>query len=218
MFKKSGDTKQYQGFFGRHTLAIATTTLIGTIVGAGILGIPYAIAKVGFLYGFLLLLVIGLAFLFLHLLMGEVVLRTEGKHQLPGYAGKYLGPWGKRIMTFSLLLGVYGALTAYLIGEGTTLHAIFKMGSPLIYTIIYFIIVSIIIVKGIKATGKAELFLISFLFLIVVIIGIISFHDINISHFRGFNVAHILLPYGIILFAYMGIPSIPEMQEVVGHK
>ena len=34
MFKKRGEVKEYKGFFGRHTLAIATTTLIGTIVGA----------------------------------------------------------------------------------------------------------------------------------------------------------------------------------------
>ena len=215
MFQKRGEHKQQKGFFADNKLLVAITTLIGTIVGAGVLGIPYVVAKAGFFYGFILITVIGLAFLFLNLFCGEVVLRTKKQHQLTGYAEKYLGKWGKRAMALSMLVAIYGALTAYLIGEGATIYSILKFGSPLIYTLIFFAITFFIIYRGIKATGKAELILITLLILIVAIIGFVSYDKISIDNYSSFNPAFFFLPYGVILFAFMASPAIPELQEVL---
>ncbi len=205
-----------ESFFIRHKGKVATAALMGTIIGAGILGIPYVVAKAGFLYGFILMFLLGIAFLYLNLFLGEVVLRTKEQKQLPGYAGKYLGIWGKRLMTFSLFVGLYGALTAYLIGEGATLHALFGAGAPLYYTLGFFVVVSFIIYRGVKATGNAEFILISLLLLVVAAIGIISFRDLQFSRLVSSNLKYLFLPYGVILFSYMGLPAIPEMQELVG--
>lgn len=213
MFKKRGEHKQYRGFFGSHRVWIAITTLVGTTVGAGILGIPYVVSQTGFLYGFVLMLFIGLAFLYLNLFAGEVVLRTKKQHQLPGYAEKYLGKAGKAFMAMSMFISIYGALTAYLIGEGESLYAIFGMGNPLIYSLIFFVVGVMIVYKGIKATGKSELFLISLLFLIIALLGIFSYKNIHLANLSGFNPAFFFLPYGVILFAYIGTAAIPEMQE-----
>ncbi len=206
------------GFFARHRFAIAVTLLMGTTIGAGILGIPYAVAKAGVLYGFVLIVILGLAFLFLNLFLGEIVLRTKEQHQLPGYAEKYLGRWGKRIMAFSMFIGLYGALTAYLIGEGTALQALFKFGTPFWYILLFFVIVSGIIYLGIKATGNAELILISLLFLVVAIIAIFSYTHLQPDNFTSFNLAYAFLPYGVILFAYIGLPAIPELREELEQK
>lgn len=218
MFKKRGEKKQYQGFFARHKLWMAVATLIGTIVGAGVLAIPYAVAKSGLLYGLMLILLLGLGFLFLNLCAGEIVLRTKEQHQLTGYMEKYLGRWGRRLMSFSMVFGIYGALIAYLIGEGQALKTIFHLGSPLIYSLVFFVIVSVIICKGIKTTGKAELIVILLLILVVALIGIFSFRQISPSYFTGFNPAFFFLPYGVILFALMGSASIPELQEELGRE
>jgi tyrosine-specific transport protein len=208
-----------RGFFNKNITLVAATTLIGTIVGAGILGIPYVLAKAGFLYGFLLIVLMGTAFMFLNLFTGEVVLRTKKQHQLTGYAEKYLGKWGKSLMALSMFVATYGALTAYLIGEGATLHAIFKFGTPMLYTLIFFVITFVIIFHGVKATGKMELILISLLLLIIVLIGIFSPEKNFLNNFSTFNPAYFFLPYGIILFAFMGSPAIPELQEVLSkHK
>jgi tyrosine-specific transport protein len=214
MLKKRGSEEN--GFFANHKLAIASTTLIGTIIGAGILGIPYVIAKTGFVYGLLLIVLLGGAYVFLNLFLGEIILRTKKQHQLPGYAEKYLGKWGKRLMTLSMFIGLYGALTAYLIGEGAALHTIFGWGVPLFYTFIFFAITVYIIYRGIKATGKAELILISLLFLVVVFIGLLSYDQIQFSNLVHFDLTKILVPYGVIVFAFVGLPSIPEMQEELG--
>jgi len=93
MLKKKGEREK--GFFANHRTAMAATTLIGTIVGAGLLAIPYVISQTGFLIGFIITVLLGLSFLFLNLITGEIVLRTKEQHQITGYTGKYLGPWGK---------------------------------------------------------------------------------------------------------------------------
>ena len=217
MLKKRG-TKEKSNFFTKNKLLVAITTLVGTIVGAGILGIPYVLAKAGFFYGSLIILIIGVAFLFLNLFAGEVVLRTKEQHQLTGYAEKYLGTNGKRFMALGMLINIYGALPAYLIGEGTTLHAIFKFGSPLLYTLIFFAIAFLIIYRGIKATGKTELFLIFLLFLVVIFICLFSFQEISFSNLSIFNPAFFFLPYGVIIFAFMASPAIPELQEILGKE
>ena len=215
MQTKRGDPVD-RGFFSRHKFWIAITTLVGTIVGAGILGIPYVVAKAGFLVGFILILVMGIAFIFLNLFAGEVVLRTKEQHQLTGYAGKYLGIWGKRIMTFTMLFSIYGALTAYLIGEGETLHAIFNIGEPLWYGLLFFVVAIVIVWRGTKEMGKVEFMLMILLFLVVIFISIFSYKTIDFTHFTFFDFGKFFLPYGIILFAMMGSPAIPEMQEVLG--
>jgi len=216
MFKKRGEVKKYRGFFGQKKQLIATSTLIGTIVGAGMLGIPYVVSQAGLLYGLGLILILGLAFIILYLMMGEVVLRTKEQHQMAGYAGKYLGPVGKRIMTLISFVAIYGALTAYLIGEGVSLHAIFKVGSPLLYTLIFFVIGVSIVWRGIKSTGKAELYLIILLLSVVIIIGFYSLDKIEEKNLTVFNPQHFFLPYGIILFSLLGFAAIPEMQEELG--
>src|SRR3989344_6650330 len=219
MFKKEGEIKKYPGFHSQYLIWMAIFTLVGTIVGAGILGIPYVVAKAGVLYGLILMIIIGIAFIYLNLFAGEVILRTNGQHQLTGYAGKYLGKTGKGFMALSLFVNIYGALTAYLIGEGTTLQAIFTVGSPLFWTLLFFILGVIIVSRGIKATGRMELYLISLLLIVVVLIGIFSFNKINSNYYSGFNWRELFLPYGVILFAFMGSPGIPEVHQVLSkHK
>jgi len=216
MFKKSGERSNTKGFFANHRTAIATCTLMGTIIGAGVLGIPYVVAKSGFLLGFIWTVGLGLAFLLLNLFVGEVVLRTKSEHQLAGYAEKYLGRWGKLAMGFAVVFGTYGALIAYLIGEGATMYAIFSFGSPLLFSILFFFVGFMIVYLGIKATGKAELILVSLLLVIVILLGVFSFNRINVSYFTLADWSFAVLPYGVILFAYMGLAAVPEMAEEFG--
>lgn len=207
-----------KGFLDRHPLFLAATTLIGTVIGAGILGIPYAIAKIGILPGFILIIALGLLLLLVNLAFGEVVLRTKELHQLTGYAQKYLGEKGKIAALCTLLITIYGALIAYLIGEGHTLAAILPFGSPMIYTLLFFALTFIIVYHGVKDTSKIELILITLLIVVIVLIGIFSLPDMKLANLNGGSLVHFMLPYGIVLFAYMGLPAIPELREVLAHN
>ncbi|MBT3690905.1 GerAB/ArcD/ProY family transporter [Candidatus Woesearchaeota archaeon] len=194
----------------------ASALLCGTIIGAGVLGIPYVIAQAGFLTGILTILILGTAILFLNLFLGEVILRTPGNHQIPGYAEKYLGKWGKRAMLLSMFAGIYGALIAYLIGEGVALSAIFGL-SPMFFSIVFFIISSILVFMGLKTIIKYEMFFASLVLLLILAISSFSIFSGNFSlqNLSTFNLSNILLPYGVILFAFVGAAAIPEMKECI---
>ncbi|MBR9692163.1 hypothetical protein GOV06_05260 [Candidatus Woesearchaeota archaeon] len=194
------------------TLWIAIATLVGTIIGAGILGLPYVIAQAGFWTGVIDIVVLGFIVLLLYLYLGEVVLRTKGLHQLPGYAEKYLGSIGKKLMVFSMFFGNYGALIAYIIGVGAAASAIFG-GSPLTYSLIFFAVVAFIIFIGLKAVGESELLMLPLIIGTIIFILAASTFHINVGNFTMFNLAKILVPYGIILFAFLGASAIPVLRE-----
>ena len=113
----------------------ATSLLIGTVVGAGVLGMPYVISKSGAGIGLILILVILCTVLIVNLQTGEIVLRTKERHQLSGYAGKYLGKPFKHITAGAMFIYIFGALVAYVLGEGQAFYNIFG-GSKLLYSLI----------------------------------------------------------------------------------
>lgn len=196
------------------SLGKAVAILIGTIIGAGVLGIPYVVYQAGFLTGIIMILGLGIALLMLHLYLGEIALRTKQKHQLTGYAEKYLGGWGKKLMFLSMLIGMYGALTAYLIGVGSTLRAILG-GYEILYCMGAFIILAIIVYLGLKAVGKTELYMQSITILLLVAISVYALFFVRGKNLQGFNITKVFIPYGTIFFAFLGTSAIPEMREML---
>jgi amino acid permease len=189
----------------------AIATMVGTVIGAGILGIPFVVAKAGFWTGISIIVFLGFVTMLLYLYLGEVALRTKGKHQLTGYAEKYLGKTGKLLMAFSMVFGIYGALIAYLIGVGLTLTAIFG-GNPLSYSFLFFIVVGTIIYLGLKRVAESELYMLPLIILVVIVISILSFNHVRLENLTAFNLYSIFIPYGVILFAFLGSTAIPEME------
>lgn len=190
----------------------ATATLIGTIIGAGILGIPYVVAKAGFFTGIAAIIILGTIVLILYLYLGEIVLRTKGFHQLTGYAERYLGPWGRRLMAFTMVFGIYGALIAYIMGEGQALSAIFG-GPPILFSLLFFIIASAIIYLGVKAVGESEIWMIIGTIGIVLILAVLSLPFISSANYTSFDISKVFIPYGVVFFAFLGAAAIPEMKE-----
>ena len=76
----------------------AISILVGTVVGAGVLGMPYVAARAGFFVVLGYLLIFGGLIMWINLCFGEVLLRTKEEHQLMGIASKYLGQKGKDFM------------------------------------------------------------------------------------------------------------------------
>ncbi|MBU1203967.1 MAG: hypothetical protein KKG60_02775, partial [Nanoarchaeota archaeon] len=191
---------------------VAVATLVGTIIGAGIFGIPYVVQKSGFFTGALVMTVIGLAVVLLYLFLGEVVLRTKGNHQLTGYAGKYLGKWGKKLMLVSMSAGICGALFAYMIGVGNSLSALFG-GSYLYYSLGFFVLMGVLLYFGIKTFGNSEMVMNVFVLGAVFVICLFAFGKVNVSNLSGFDITKFFYPYGVILFACIGASSIPLIKE-----
>lgn len=192
-------------------------TLTGCVIGAGVLGIPYVVVRAGFWTGMLVIVAVGFAVLLLHLLMGEISLRSSKPHQLAGYAEKYLGKPGKYLMSASMIIGVYGALLAYTLGVGESLLSIFG-GSEWLWIVLFYVLMGILLYGGLSILEKSELWMEATKFFILIFILIVLFSSsyFSPSHFVGFSWQNLLLPYGVVLFAYVGTASIPEVREELG--
>ncbi len=188
------------------------------MVGVGIFGLPYAFVQAGFWVGMTLLVLIGLSTLLIDLMYGEVVLRTHDKHQLMGYTKLYLGPTAQKLLFFSAVLMSYVGLLAYIIISGdflSTLLSSFFFASVTSYSVIFGIILSLAVLRGIKVVSRVEL-LFSCLFVLVMgLIFFAGFDAIQPTNFAGFNRGNIGLPYGILLFAFGGLMGVPIQRQIL---
>lgn len=197
----------------------AIMMLVGTIIGAGIFGLPYVAAKTGILAVLPYLVVLTFIVTLLHLLYGEVALRTNGQHRLVGYAGIYLGPWGKRLASFSVIAGTYAALLAYLLLGGNFLFILLGGvfgGTAFVYSLILFFACAIFIGRGLKTVSWLELLLSALLLGAIFVFLAKGALLINTANFSlAVNWEEIFLPYGIILFSLGGASVIPELVKLL---
>ncbi|MDP3792630.1 MAG: aromatic amino acid transport family protein [bacterium] len=196
----------------------ATAILIGTMVGVGIFGIPFAFAKAGFWIGFLFLIGVGSATLFLNFIYGEIILRTHQPHQMVGYTQLYLGNFWKRLIFFSFLLTTYAALLAYIIIAGeflpNVLSSVFYSSSNS-FSLWFFGIASLLVLFGIRTLAWVELTLsILFIAVIALIFGF-GVGDVNFSNYSYVNFEFWFFPYGVLLFAFGGLPAIPIQRQIL---
>ncbi len=193
-------------------------TLTGTIIGAGILGLPYIFAKSGFFIGLAWLIFLGVIIMFVNLYVGEVTLRTKDTHQLPGYSEKYLGLWGKRIMILAIVFGIYSALLAYMIGEGQSLSKLFSGGLEysLLFGVGFWIIMTFLLQGGLKKLKSIEYWGVIVIIFIIFLVFFLLFPGIKLENTTYLNVSKLFLPYGIVLFALLGFTSIPELRREIG--
>ena len=187
-------------------------TLLGAIIGAGVLGIPYVVAKAGVTPGLVMILVLGIVCLIMNLMLTEVVLRTHGDHQLTGYARRYLGKWGGWLMLVSVVVGVYGALAAYGLGLGASLAHLVG-GSPAIWMWIALGVLSILLAQRLEIIELSERYLSAGKVLLVVVFAFIAFSSSQFTHYNFTPVTSWTLPFGVILFSLLGTAVIPEVRE-----
>jgi len=204
-----------------NSFVLALSTLIGTIVGAGIFGLPYVISKSGVLPAIFYFLFIGGAVMVLHLLFGEVCLRTNLKHRLIGYSEMYLGRAGKMVVVVSTLLGFIGALLVYIILGGKFLAialAPFFSLSDTNASFLFWIVLSFFILQGIQLIAKAEFFMNLLLLLFGIIMFVFAFPHVRSINFTLIESSNIFLPYGVILFSLLGWAAIPEIADLFKSK
>jgi tyrosine-specific transport protein len=194
----------------------AVATLVGTTIGAGMIGIPYVVAKAGIIAGIINIILLGAVVLMINLYVGEISLRTKKTHQLAGFAELYLGKKGKTIMAITAFISIVGALVAYIIGMGQVLEALFG-GSAFTNSLLFFVVGASLVYFDLKAVKKAELFLNIFVLLILGLIIAVCFFNFDSSNLvsKPLSIANLFIPYGVILFAFVGASAIPEMEMEV---
>src|SRR3989344_812152 len=202
-----------------NSFTLALSTLVGTIVGAGIFGIPFAMLKSGIVPGLFYLFLLGGIICLLHLFFGEVCLRTSGKHRLVGYAAIYLGKRGKVLATLTLLFVLVGTLLAYLILVGEFSEIVFGSFLPFsstIFTVVFSICAFFLVLSGRQLITKIEFF--TNIVFIAAIAGLLVFalphvQSIAVPLFDFSNLSNLFLPFGVLLFAFAGFEAVPEVMS-----
>ena len=203
---------------GKNSL-LAAGSLIGTIIGAGVFGIPYIVAKSGVLTSLFYFLILGSLVLLLHLFFGEIVLRTGEKHRLVGYAQYYLGKKAKILVTISVIFGTIGALLAYVILGGEFLKIIFPYPLSVVqFSLILWAILSLFVFWGIKSIAPFELLMNIGLFGAFFLIFLFCFPKIEPSNFVLADKNYLFLPFGIFLFSLIGWNAVPEVERILIKK
>ncbi len=195
----------------------AISMIVGTTIGAGILGIPYAVSKVGLLFGIILILLLGFLVIGLNLLVGEVSARTNGSLQLVGLVKKYLGAKMGVLMTFIFYIQLFIILTVYIIGMGSIASEFF-WGGPLFWGIIVWFMGAMIVFRGIDAIKTAELILTAIIFVAILTISFLAMPHVQIEFVKYSNWTAFLVPYGVVLFALSGVGTIPAAYRLLQGK
>lgn len=199
----------------------AIATLVGTIIGVGIFGLPYAFAKAGFFIGLIQLILLAGVIIITHLVFGEIILRTKEKHSLPGYINKYLGKRWEVLISFSVLIGIFGAMVAYILVGGTFLEVLIRQFVDYSFItsngfyVVFWLILTVLILLGLKTMEVFEFVTAIVLFAAIGIIVIFSAPYINFENLKTFQSLDFFLPYGVILFSLVGTAAIPEVREIL---
>ena len=206
-------------------LIYAIATLSGTIIGVGLFALPYVTLKVGFWVILGYFLVLGALVILIHSFFGELALKTPDFKRLPGFAKLHLGNWGEKAAFISTILGIFGAILAYLIVGGEFLTELLSPifgGGNLFWTIVYFLAGAILIFFGIKAISRVELWGLILFFVVLILIFFRGKYLINIENLFFIHpssiISHWFLPYGAILFSLWGATLIPEIEEMLGER
>lgn len=195
----------------------AVATLVGTIVGVGIFGLPYIASQSGFFIVAAYLLVFCFVFVLLHLMYGEIILRNNERHRLVGYVKKYLGERARKIVTITTILGTLGGMFVYIIVGGKFLGVLFSgyLNVDFYGQSIFWLAGSALIIWGLKTIGRSEMIMLFFMGAVMALLFVGGINHIQVDNFFNFNFGRAFYPYGVVLFALAGMAAIPAVRDIL---
>jgi tyrosine-specific transport protein len=194
-------------------------TVLGTIIGAGIFGLPALFAEVGFWPGTVLFWALTLLILLTHYLYIEVILRTKGRMRLAGHAEHWLGPIGFWIAAVTYPLQIIGVNFVYLLlGGGFLADLAQQVGvgrSVLFWQLLFWAIGSVTVFVGLKFVAKVESaatwLLIAGLLAVILMTG----SALRETFIPPAHWDRLFFPFGVFLFAVSGLSIIGEAADLV---
>jgi len=193
------------------------SVLVGTCIGAGVLGLPYVASRSGFFVALGYILFLGLFMILINLCFGEVALRTRKLHQIPGYAEKYLGKNAKFLMQFAMIFGCYAAIVAYLLGVGESVSFLVfgNVKYAAFFGAVFGLFMSSLLWGGLKKLGRYEKFGVGIVMVLFFAIFVTFVGDVQVSNLLTFDSNFLFLPFGVVLFALISFHTIPEVEIIL---
>ncbi len=214
--KKETPVVLHQGTYKRTaTTAEAVFMITGMTIGAGVLGLPYAIEQAGLLFGLGAIVLVGILVLVLNLMIARVAVQTRRSLQLPGLVGVYLGKPAQVVLSILIVASSLGTLLAYIVGEGQALTALSGRGTPFVWSIVFWLVGAALVWGGLQRVKTAEKILSSVVMVLVVTLSIALLPELSSLNLTVFEPGRLLFPWGVILFALHGSPAIAEAHALL---
>jgi len=195
----------------KHTL-IATLYMIGTIVGAGIFGVPYVMSVAGIPIGIAYLVLLGGAILLTHGFYARIVAETEGRHRLAGITRARLGMGAAHLVSVTTTVELFGALLAYIILGGSFLSTLFG-GDMFLWSVGFFVVMGFVLMMPfMKAQYVMSLLTWMMLFMALAMVALIV-HKVQPAAFISYDLKKWFVPYGVIFFAMGGLSGVPDIVD-----
>lgn len=201
------------------TFVEGVAMIVGTNIGAGILSIPFASRKAGFIPLLFWLVLVGCLTTITMLYVAETTLRTKSNLQLSGLAKRYVGTIGAWAIFISVCVNSIGALVAYMSGSGLLLQSLLGI-SPQVGSLLFFVPAVGVLYYGLKAIGRSEkLISIGMLAMLCVLVIATFIHKTtDTSRLLDGSWIFMVPVFNVVVFCFSAQYIVPEMARGFSHN
>jgi len=196
--------------------------LVGTIIGAGVFGVPLVFSRMGLVTGSLVFWLVALLVMAAHLLFVDLIVRDRARRRLPGYVGKILGRWAERIAVVCHSMHLIGANLAYLILGGEFLAVLLSPVLPgfdvLSWQTIFWLGGVVTVLAGLSFMSRVESAMTWVEVTSMAFIAVLSFAFVRGPILLTADWSQATVGLGIFVFALSGLTVMPEVYELAGQK
>ncbi len=193
--------------------------IVGTMIGAGILALPIITAKLGFLLGSLLIIIIWSIMTYTAVLISDISCSMTYGSSFKTIAEKYFGKIGGIVATISFLLLMYFISTAYISAAASSISTSFPTLSENISSFIFVVIFGSIVVLGTKFVDYANRFFISLKIIVLVILCAVLNKYIEMNNLLASPVdlgASLLISIPIFTTSFTSHIIVPALSDYLG--
>jgi amino acid permease len=198
--------------------AVAVAMLVGTIIGVGIFGVPYAIHQLGWPLAAGFFVLVGAVQLAQQLFYAEAAAATEEKARFPGLVRMFLGGRYRQVALVAWAAAIWASLVAYVLLGGTFLFTLLGPllgGGELHYQIAWAVVGALLLTQRLDVVARINFFATVLLAAALLVIVGAALGHVEPANF-GTRVIDPVASYGVILFSLAGVTAITEMEEEVG--
>lgn len=199
----------------------AACIITGYGIGAGILSMPYMVARNGVILSTLILILALLASYVLHLMIAEIALKEGNGGQIISCLNRFLFRGkGKQILTvfFFVLMAVILVtnLAAYISGAEEIIVGLLPIPS-IAAKLLFYVVAASVVLFGLKAVGVSEKIAVTVIFALIAALAGASLLNIrNPLSLSAGSLNDALAYYGLAMFAMSAFFSVPQAVEGLG--
>ena len=189
--------------------------LVSAIIGAGMFSLPFVFNQIGLTTGLIYLACLTVVITAIHLMYGDIILRTAGHHNFVGYARIYLGKLAANLAILMTVLEMIVILVIYITLSVSFLRLLIDSNiAGTIEGLVFWFLGSVAVFWSLKKIAWIESLTSFGLFCVVLFIFWFAVnHNILIStnYFSQFKFSDFFFPIGPILFALTGRIGVMEV-------